>query len=48
MRGERVFKAEMVGEKLHEFSTSEMPTGLYFVKIIADDYTETVKLVKTR
>jgi hypothetical protein len=48
MRGERVFKAEMTGEKQHEFNTADIPTGLYFVKIVADNYTETIKLVKTR
>ena len=25
-----------------------MPVGLYFVKIVAEDYVETIKLVKTR
>jgi hypothetical protein len=48
MRGERVLTAQMVGEKQHEFVTSSLPTGLYFVKVVADDYTETIKLIKTR
>jgi hypothetical protein len=25
-----------------------MPVGLYFVKVVADGYVETIKLVKTR
>jgi hypothetical protein len=48
MRGERVLMSEMIGEKQHEFQLSDVPTGLYFVRIIAEDYTETIKLVRTR
>jgi hypothetical protein len=38
----------MMGEKKHEFRVSDLPNGLYFVKVVADDYVETFKLVKTR
>ncbi|MEI6434844.1 MAG: T9SS type A sorting domain-containing protein [Bacteroidota bacterium] len=48
MRGEKVLKAGMIGEKRHEFSMPGLPEGLYFVKIVADDHAETIKLVKTR
>jgi len=48
MRGEKVLTSQMIGEKQHEFVTSALPTGLYFVKIVADDYTEIIKLIKTR
>jgi hypothetical protein len=48
MNGERVMTEQMIGEKKHEFRFSEVPTGLYFVKIVADDYVETIKLIKTR
>ncbi|MCX6276977.1 MAG: T9SS type A sorting domain-containing protein [Bacteroidetes bacterium] len=48
MRGERMLKAEMVGEKKHEFSMTDVPAGLYFVKIVAENYTETIKIVKTK
>jgi hypothetical protein len=48
MRGERLMTREMVGEKKHEFWTSDLPHGLYFVKIVADEYVETFKLVKIR
>ena len=48
MRGDKVMTAEMIGEKKHEFSLTEMPVGLYFVKVVADNYVETIKLIKTR
>jgi hypothetical protein len=48
MRGERVISAHMAGEQRHEFITSELPTGLYFVKVVGENYTETIKLVKSR
>ena len=48
MNGEMVLSDRMTGEKIHEFRFSDVPVGLYFVKIVADDYVETIKLVKTR
>ena len=48
MNGEKVMTESMIGKKQHEFSFAEMQNGLYFVKVIADDYVETIKLVKTR
>ena len=48
MNGEKVMTESMIGQKQHEFSFAEMQNGLYFVKVIADDYVETIKLVKTR
>ena len=48
MRGDRLMTREMIGEKKHEFWTSDLPYGLYFVKVVADNYVETFKLVKTR
>jgi hypothetical protein len=48
MKGEKVLTEKMIGEQKHEFRFSEIPVGLYFVKIVADDYVETVKLIKTR
>jgi hypothetical protein len=46
LRGTRVLAAELVGEKKSEFSLSTFPAGLYFVKLLAEDYTETIKLIK--
>lgn len=48
MRGDKVLTSQMIGEKQHEFVTSGLPAGLYFVKLVAEDYTETIKLIKTR
>jgi len=48
MRGDRMLSSQTIGEKNHEFGTSALPAGLYFVKIVADNYTETIKLIKTR
>jgi hypothetical protein len=48
MRGEKVLKAVMIGERQHEFNLSGLPSGLYFVKVIGDGYVETIKLVLTR
>ena len=48
MRGDRLMTGEMIGEKKHQFWMSDLPSGLYFVKVVADGYVETFKLVKTR
>ncbi|MFZ4520577.1 MAG: T9SS type A sorting domain-containing protein [Bacteroidales bacterium] len=48
MNGEKVLSEVMIGEKSHEFNFSGIPVGLYFVKVVADDYVETIKLIKTR
>ncbi|MFZ4520579.1 MAG: T9SS type A sorting domain-containing protein [Bacteroidales bacterium] len=48
MNGGKVLSEEMIGEKSHEFNFSGIPTGLYFVKVVADDYVETIKLIKSR
>jgi Secretion system C-terminal sorting domain/Fibronectin type III domain len=48
MRGDKVLSSQMIGEQKHEFATSALPAGLYFVKVVADDYTETIKLIKIR
>ncbi len=48
MSGNRVMTDRMIGEKRREFVSSSLPSGVYFVKIVAGDYMETIKLVKTR
>jgi hypothetical protein len=48
MSGEKVLTESMIGEKRHEFRFADMHAGLYFVKVVADDYVETIKLVKVR
>ena len=46
--GEKMISASMIGEKQHEFKTADLQSGLYFVRVVADNYVETIKLVKTR
>lgn len=46
--GKKALAEQMIGEKQHEFRISGIPAGLYFVKVVAEDYVETIKLVKTR
>ena len=48
MRGDRLQSVAMIREKHHEFNVSDLPAGLYFVKIVAEDHNETIKLVKTK
>ena len=48
LRGERILNGTIIGEKSHEFSLSEAPDGLYFVKIVANNESKVLKLVKTR
>ena len=46
MQGNKVLTERMNGEKKQEFSVSGFPAGLYFVKIMAGEDVETVKLIK--
>ncbi|MCX6307043.1 MAG: T9SS type A sorting domain-containing protein [Bacteroidetes bacterium] len=48
MRGEKVMTAEITGERKHEFQSSQIPDGLYVVKVLTNDYVETFKLIKTK
>jgi hypothetical protein len=47
MTGNKMKSERIIGEQT-EVQFSEMPAGLYFVKIIATNYAETIKVVKTR
>ncbi len=46
MGGMKVMNETIIGEKKHDFRFSDMATGLYFVKVVADGYVETIKLIK--
>ncbi|MCX6304791.1 MAG: T9SS type A sorting domain-containing protein [Bacteroidetes bacterium] len=46
IRGEKVMTGNMIGEKSHDFRFPDMAAGMYFVKVVADGYVETMKLVK--
>jgi hypothetical protein len=47
MRGEKIITGDMTGEKKRELSISGFPVGVYFVKVVAGEYVETIKLIKT-
>jgi hypothetical protein len=47
MQGEKVMARELIQEKKTEFSIEEFTPGLYFVKVIAGEFVETIKLIKT-
>jgi len=47
MRGEKVLTGELLGEMKHDFSISDFPAGLYFVKVMAGEDAQTIKLIKT-
>jgi hypothetical protein len=46
MQGEKVMSVTIIGQRQHDFRFSDMTSGLYFVKIIAEGYVETKKLIK--
>jgi hypothetical protein len=46
MSGKKVLTDNMIGLEKHEILITGLPSGLYFVKVVADDYVETIKLVK--
>ena len=46
MRGECVLRTTLKGEHKHMFSLSAMPAGIYFVRVISDDRTDVVKIIK--
>jgi hypothetical protein len=48
MRGEKVLSEELSGETVHEFSLSDKPAGIYFIKVVAGENMFTSKLIKTR
>jgi hypothetical protein len=43
---EKVLAETLNGERKHEFSLSDRPTGVYFIRVISGDKAETVKLIK--
>jgi hypothetical protein len=46
MHGEKVLISAMTGVKKKLFSLSELPPGIYLVRIVSGDLTETAKLIK--
>ena len=48
MLGEKILTESIHGEGKHEFSLSERPMGIYFIRIISGDKAETVKIIKRK
>jgi hypothetical protein len=46
MRGDKIAGKDLHGLGKHEFSLASFPDGLYFVRVIAGEKVETVKLLK--
>ena len=47
MHGEKVMTRELTGKMKYGLSIGEFPVGLYFVKVVAGEDAETLKLIKT-
>jgi hypothetical protein len=48
MSGKLVYAENSICQKSHEIRLTDIPAGLYFVKVIAGDYVETTKLIKIK
>ena len=46
MIGGRVFTGEMTGERKQMFSLEDVPVGFYFIRLLAGDIPETIKIIK--
>ncbi len=46
LRGEQVLTSEFNGERKHEFTLSTRPVGVYFIRVITEGKSETVKIIK--
>ncbi len=46
MHGEKAFSADLTGEHTHRFSLAQQSAGIYFIRIIAGEKVETVKIIK--
>ena len=46
MKGERILYQELLAEPLHEFSLEGRPTGIYLVRMLTDELTKTVRIIK--
>ena len=46
MWGEKILSKILNGEGKHEFSLSDRPSGVYFIRVITDDKSETIKIIK--
>ncbi len=46
IQGKKVLTEVLYGERKHAFTLSNVPTGVYFIRVISGDKAETVKIIK--
>ncbi len=46
MKGDKLLSKEFQGERMHEFSLENRPTGIYLVRIVNEENTTMVRLIK--
>ena len=46
MQGDKLITKELSGTAAHEFELSGRPAGIYYVRLISGNQTETVKIIK--
>jgi hypothetical protein len=46
IRGEKIVTAVLTGERKHEFSLSNRPPGIYYIRVISGNRTTTAKIIK--
>jgi hypothetical protein len=46
MRGEKIITAELEGERKHEFSLTDRPTGVYFIRVVTGNNTGAGKIIR--
>ena len=46
MRGEKTFTASLSGVQTREFSLSDKPAGIYFIRVISGKNAATAKIIK--
>ena len=45
-RGDKIMSMILPGERKHEFSLSDHPSWLYFIRVITGSFAETAKIIK--
>ena len=46
MDGKKIFSKVLIGEYRHEFSLSDQPAGVYFIRVISGGKVETAKIIR--
>jgi hypothetical protein len=46
MHGERAFSADLTAENKNILSLSALPSGIYLIRVIAEEKAQTIKIIK--